>query len=320
MAVVFFFFSLPKDQRPTPASPFLTPWTRGCGCLWWQHKWRTGSWFPMQTFMNFCIISSIRLVCDFSSKSSGLTTAWARTAQEQRNARGQRTNSVWAQALNSRPFRTSAHERAFGSCPHSQALSWYLLPCGSINSLPNLWDHIVEARHISSGKKKSRKLSSCLTEQRLLSQQTLGSLGYSPSGSDRWGFSPWPCCCPSCVSQIPAPVPRLGHPWRLRGRESSRQCRRRWFSPWVGKIHWRRKWQPNLLFLPGKPHGQRSLAGLRRGGHDLATRSQKQQCQNGPIHSGFFFCVCVCVAHGMWDLNSSTRDWSQTLNSENVGS
>ena len=30
-------------------------------------------------------------------------------------------------------------------------------------------------------------------------------------------------------------------------------------SPWVGKILWRRKWQPAPEFLPGKFHGQRSL-------------------------------------------------------------
>ena len=33
------------------------------------------------------------------------------------------------------------------------------------------------------------------------------------------------------------------------------------FNPWVGKIPWRRKWQPTLVFLPGKSHGQRSLVG-----------------------------------------------------------
>ena len=32
-------------------------------------------------------------------------------------------------------------------------------------------------------------------------------------------------------------------------------------SIWVRKIPWRRKWQPTLVFLPGKSHGQRSLAG-----------------------------------------------------------
>ena len=33
------------------------------------------------------------------------------------------------------------------------------------------------------------------------------------------------------------------------------------FNPWVGKILWRRKWQPTPVFLPGKSHGQRSLVG-----------------------------------------------------------
>ena len=30
---------------------------------------------------------------------------------------------------------------------------------------------------------------------------------------------------------------------------------------WVGKIPWRRTWHPTPIFLPGKSHGQRSLAG-----------------------------------------------------------
>jgi len=29
--------------------------------------------------------------------------------------------------------------------------------------------------------------------------------------------------------------------------------------PYVEKISWSRKWQPNPVFLPGKSHGQRSL-------------------------------------------------------------
>ena len=39
------------------------------------------------------------------------------------------------------------------------------------------------------------------------------------------------------------------------------QCRRLGFSPWVGKITWRNKWQPTPVFLPGESHGQRSLTG-----------------------------------------------------------
>ena len=39
-----------------------------------------------------------------------------------------------------------------------------------------------------------------------------------------------------------------------------RRCRRRRFDPWVGKIPWRRKWQPTPVFLPGEFHRQRNLA------------------------------------------------------------
>ena len=35
------------------------------------------------------------------------------------------------------------------------------------------------------------------------------------------------------------------------------------FQPWVRKIPWRRAWQPTAVFLPGKSHGQRSLAAYR---------------------------------------------------------
>ena len=32
-------------------------------------------------------------------------------------------------------------------------------------------------------------------------------------------------------------------------------------DPWVGKIPWRRAWQPSPVFLPGESHGQKSLVG-----------------------------------------------------------
>ena len=32
------------------------------------------------------------------------------------------------------------------------------------------------------------------------------------------------------------------------------------FNPWVGKIPWRRPWQPTPVFLPGESHGRRNLA------------------------------------------------------------
>ena len=48
------------------------------------------------------------------------------------------------------------------------------------------------------------------------------------------------------------------------GKEPTCQCRgckRSRFGPWVGKIPWRSKQQPTPVFLPGKFHGHRSLAG-----------------------------------------------------------
>ena len=43
------------------------------------------------------------------------------------------------------------------------------------------------------------------------------------------------------------------------GTESTCQCRRHGFDPWVRKMPWRRKLQHTQVFLPGKSHGQRSL-------------------------------------------------------------
>ena len=42
-----------------------------------------------------------------------------------------------------------------------------------------------------------------------------------------------------------------------------------WFDPWVGKIPWRRAWQPTPIFQYScleNPHGQRSLMGCSQWG------------------------------------------------------
>ena len=53
------------------------------------------------------------------------------------------------------------------------------------------------------------------------------------------------------------------------------QCRRPGIDPWVGKIPWRREWQPTLVFLPGEFHGQRSLMGYSPWSHkELNTTEQ----------------------------------------------
>ena len=54
------------------------------------------------------------------------------------------------------------------------------------------------------------------------------------------------------------------------------------FDPWSRKIFWRRKCQPCPVFLPGKPHGQRSLVGYSPWGHkesdNLATEQRSILC------------------------------------------
>ena len=55
-------------------------------------------------------------------------------------------------------------------------------------------------------------------------------------------------------------LPNGDWPW-LHGKVLSSQK----FDPCARKIPWRRKWQPTLVLLPGKSHGQRILVGYSHG-------------------------------------------------------
>ena len=78
----------------------------------------------------------------------------------------------------------------------------------------------------------------------------------------------------------------MGFPDGTSGKESTCQCRghkRHGFDPWVGKIPWRRAWQPTPVFLPGESHGQKSMEGYSPWGHKeldmtelLSTHTRKQ--------------------------------------------
>ena len=55
---------------------------------------------------------------------------------------------------------------------------------------------------------------------------------------------------------------QLGFPGGASGKEPASQPRRPKrlsLNSWVGKIPWRRKWQPTPVFLPGKFHGLRIM-------------------------------------------------------------
>ena len=57
---------------------------------------------------------------------------------------------------------------------------------------------------------------------------------------------------------------QVGFPGGASGKEPTCQCRRYkrlGFDPWVGKIPWRRTWQPTPVFLPGESYGQSSPQG-----------------------------------------------------------
>ena len=53
-----------------------------------------------------------------------------------------------------------------------------------------------------------------------------------------------------------------------------RRSKRLRFDPWVGKIPWRRAWQPTPVFLPGEFHGQKSLVGYSPWGHKESDRTK----------------------------------------------
>ena len=64
------------------------------------------------------------------------------------------------------------------------------------------------------------------------------------------------------------------------------QCRRPGFNPWVGKITWRRKWQPTPVFVPEKSQGQRSLVGYSSWGHqELDTTERLTLSLQDPVAS-----------------------------------
>ena len=52
------------------------------------------------------------------------------------------------------------------------------------------------------------------------------------------------------------------------------------FDSWVGKILWRREWQPTPVFLPGKVHRQRSLVGFSCGKGKNSPDRKRQETGN----------------------------------------
>ena len=102
-----------------------------------------------------------------------------------------------------------------------------------------------------------------------------------------------------------------GLPWWLSGKEFVCQCRKLGFIPWVRKISWRRKWQPTPIFLLGKSHGQRSLAGFNLRGHK---RDMTGWLHSNNTHTHVCACECIitestcCIPKTLWINHTWIKD------------
>ena len=81
--------------------------------------------------------------------------------------------------------------------------------------------------------------------------------------------------------------------WWLRWLSVCLQCGRPRFDPWVGKILWRRKWQPTPVLLPGKPHRWRSLVGYSLPAKELDVTEQLKKKQKQKQKAQHIRRVCI---------------------------
>ena len=98
-------------------------------------------------------------------------------------------------------------------------------------------------------------------------------------------------CAPTCAK---------GASQVAQWKEPACQRRRHGIDPWVGKIPWRRKWQPTPAFLPGESHGQRSLTAPI---HGVAKDSDTTE------HAHTYARVYICARNwaeprGSWVINT----------------
>ena len=82
-------------------------------------------------------------------------------------------------------------------------------------------------------------------------------------------------CYYSFISSLVSFTQNITGLWQFLVAQTVRIClqhRRPEFDPWVRKIPWKREWQPTPIFLPGKFHGQRNMAGLQFMGSQTVRR------------------------------------------------
>ena len=170
---------------------------------------------------------------------------------------------------------------------HPSLEQWLQAPCwlysdlqAQVNSLPDALSTCkcyckANVKRLWKKAKRRKTDTKSIQENMVLSfKKKRGGTG---EAEEKGKFQELLDCWVQCVLSL---ILSNGFAWWLRGKESAWQRKGCVFDPWVRKIRWRRKWQPNTpVFLPGKPHGRRRLAGYRpwghkRVGHHLATKQQ----------------------------------------------
>ena len=104
------------------------------------------------------------------------------------------------------------------------------------------------------------------------------------------------------------------------------------FDPW-GRFPWRRKWQPTPVFLPGKAHGQRGLAGCSSQGSKESdttevTKLNWTDWSNGPLYASGaensnllqYSCLENPMDRGAWRalVHGVTKSWTQLSTSSDL--
>ena len=114
-----------------------------------------------------------------------------------------------------------------------------------------------------------------ILQARILGWEPFPSPGYLPNPGIEPGFPPL-LLETSLVAHTVKHLPTMRRPG---------------FNPWVGRISWRRKWQPTPLFLPGESHGQRSLVGYSPWGHKELDTTERLHFLSLSCIAGRFFII-----------------------------
>ena len=96
------------------------------------------------------------------------------------------------------------------------------------------------------------------------------------------------------------------------GKEPTCQCRRCGFDPWVGKISWRRKWQPPPLCLSGNSLPAPQSMGSQKSWTQLSDYTAVDLVLNTSNNSGSNSVSTILVAR-RWQNLSFLLVWNPTV-------